>query len=135
MSLITKLLHLGREPKPVRYAVVGLGNFAQTAILPAFANVKSKAELVALVTGDVDKAKQLSRKYQAPAYGYDDYEALLRSGEVDAVYIAVPNSEHRTYAEPAARAKVNVLCEKPLAYSVKVSEYRVIGTKGVLQMD
>jgi glucose-fructose oxidoreductase len=31
----------------------------------------------------------------------------------------VPNSEHRTYAEPAARAGVHVLCEKPLAYSVE----------------
>jgi predicted dehydrogenase len=38
---------------------------------------------------------------------------------IEAVYIAVPNSEHRTYAEPAARAGVHVLCEKPLAYSVE----------------
>ena len=34
----------------------------------------------------------------------------------------MPNSEHRTYAEPAARAGVHVLCEKPLAYSVEDAE-------------
>ena len=119
MNFLTKLLHPQQTSDPVRFAVVGLGNFAQMAVLPAFANAKDKAELVALVTGDVEKAAALSRKYKVPAYSYEDYEELLRSGNVDAVYIVVPNSEHRTYAEPAARAKVHVLCEKPLAYSVE----------------
>ncbi len=105
--------------EPIRFAVVGLGNFAQTAILPAFANAKDKALLRALVTGDEEKAETLSRKYDAPAYHYDDYEELLASGEIDAVYIAVPNSEHRKFAVLAAEAKVHVLCEKPLAYSVE----------------
>jgi predicted dehydrogenase len=118
MNLLTRLLHRRRDRHPVRYAVVGLGNFAQTAILPAFANAGDKAELAALVTGDVEKAAKLSRKYKVPAYSYDDYEGLLRSGKVDAVFIAVPNSEHKTFAIPAARAKVHVLCEKPLAFSV-----------------
>ena len=112
MNLITNLLHLHRDSHPVRFAVVGLGNFAQTAILPAFANTGDKAELAALVTGDVEKAAKLSRKYKAPAYSYDDYEGLLGSGKVEAVYIATPNSEHRTFAEPAARAKVHVLVRK-----------------------
>src|SRR5690242_14402819 len=98
MNLLTNLLHLGRDSHPVRFAVVGLGNFAQTAILPAFANARDKAQLAALVTGDIEKASKLSRKYKAPAYSYDDYENLLSSGKLDAVYIAVPNSEHRTFA-------------------------------------
>lgn len=119
MNLLNKLLHPRRNGSSVRFAVVGLGNFAQTAILPAFANAKGKAVLAALVTGDAEKAARLSRKYRAPAYGYDDYESSLKSEKVDAVYIAVPNSEHRTFAERAARAGVHVLCEKPLAYTVE----------------
>lgn len=103
----------------VRYAVVGLGHFAQTAILPAFANATDKARLSALVTGDEDKAAKLSEKYQAPAYGYDDYDQLMTSGKIDAVYIALPNSKHREYTERAARAGVHVLCEKPLAYTIE----------------
>jgi predicted dehydrogenase len=39
----------------------------------------------------------------------------LRSGEIDAVYIALPNSLHREYAVRAARAGIHILCEKPLA--------------------
>ena len=77
MNLLKSLFHLQSNSHPVRFAVVGLGNFAQTAILPAFANAGGKATLAALVTGDVEKAAKLSRKYKAPAYSYDDYEGLL----------------------------------------------------------
>lgn len=118
MSLIADLFKAKRNRKKVHFAVVGLGNFAQAAILPAFANAEDKAELTALVTGDKEKAAKLSKKYQAPAYSYDEYEVLLDSDKIDAVYIAVPNSEHRKFVEPAAGAGVHVLCEKPLAYSV-----------------
>jgi len=39
----------------------------------------------------------------------------LESGQIDAVYIALPNHLHREYAERAARAGVHVLVEKPMA--------------------
>lgn len=103
--------------KLIRFAVVGLGHFAQTAILPAFKDVKH-AKLHALVTSDPEKAAKLSRKYRATAYPYEDFGRLCRSREIDAVYIAVPNSEHRRYVVQAAGAGIHVLCEKPLAYSV-----------------
>lgn len=105
-------------PPSVRFAVVGLGHFAQSAILPAFREATERACLAALVTGDAAKAKELGEKYQVPVYGYDEYDDLLGSGAIDAVYIAVPNSEHSKYATKAARLGVHVLCEKPLAYTV-----------------
>ena len=40
---------------------------------------------------------------------------FLQSGEIDAVYIALPNHLHREYTERAAIAGVHVLCEKPMA--------------------
>jgi glucose-fructose oxidoreductase len=119
MNLLTDLFKSKSKRKTVRFAVVGLGNFAQTAILPAFANAADKAELTALVTSDTEKAAKLGRKYKVPAYKYEEYDELLASGKINAVYIAVPNSEHRKFTEPAARAGVHVLCEKPLAYSVE----------------
>jgi predicted dehydrogenase len=101
--------------KRVRYAVVGLGWFGQEAILPAFSKAKN-AELVALVSGDEAKLAELAERYGTPhAVGYDGYDALLASGEVDAVYIALPNTQHRDYTVRAARAGVHVLCEKPMA--------------------
>jgi predicted dehydrogenase len=46
---------------------------------------------------------------------YDDFDALMRSGEVDALYIGLPNTMHGDYAMRAARAGVHVLCDKPMA--------------------
>lgn len=105
-----------RSSAKVRYAVVGLGHIAQVAVLPAFAHARENSVLQALVSGDARKRKELSRRYRiARCEDYDGYEALLRSGEVDAVYLALPNHLHRDYAVRAAQAGVHVLCEKPMA--------------------
>lgn len=119
MNLLTDLFTSKAKRTTVHFAVVGLGHFAQTAILPAFANAADKAELAALITGDPEKAKKLGRRYTAPTYDYEQFDDLLAAGKINAVYIATPNSEHRKYTEAAARAGVHVLCEKPLAYSVE----------------
>jgi len=100
----------------VRYAVVGLGYISQIAVLPAFAHAKGNSELVALVSGNDRKLRELSKKYKVPlTYNYDDLDRCLRSGDIDAVYIALPNDLHAEYTIRAARAGVHVLCEKPMA--------------------
>ena len=100
----------------IRYAVVGLGHIAQVAVLPAFAHAARNFTLTALVSDDSEKLKQLGRRYGVKlTYSYEQYDDCLRSGDVDAVYIALPNSMHAEYSLRAARAGVHVLCEKPMA--------------------
>ena len=100
----------------VRYAVVGLGHIAQVAVLPAFGNARRNSRLVALVSGDPLKLKECGEKYgAAKLYSYERYDECLKSGDIDAVYIALPNSMHCEFTERAARAGVHVLCEKPMA--------------------
>lgn len=107
----------------VRYAVVGLGWIAQEAVLPGFKNATKNSELVALVTNDPDKAKKVGKEYDvAKTVSYDGYDELLRSGSIDAVYIALPNKLHADFTIRAARAGVHVLCEKPMARSVEECE-------------
>jgi predicted dehydrogenase len=102
--------------KQVRYAVVGLGHIAQMAVLPAFGNARRNSRLAALVSGDPVKRKEMSAQYGVEkAYDYAQYDELLRSGDIDAVYIALPNSLHAEYAIRAAQAGVHVLVEKPMA--------------------
>lgn len=114
----------------VRYAVVGLGHIAQVAVLPAFANAQNSV-LRALVSGDAAKRAALKRQHDVPHdAGYDEYDALLASGEVDAVYIALPNHLHCEYTIRAARAGVHVLCEKPLAVSVAECEQMIHACAG-----
>ncbi|HEY3447196.1 MAG TPA: Gfo/Idh/MocA family oxidoreductase [Myxococcales bacterium] len=111
-----KLQKQGRKSqRAVGYAVIGLGHIAQTEVLPAFANSRS-AKLVAVVSGDKAKRRQAERAYAGVrAYGYEDTDACLASEDVDAVYIAEPNTLHAEFAVRAAQAGVHVLCEKPMA--------------------
>jgi predicted dehydrogenase len=103
-------------PRRIRYAVVGLGHIAQSAVLPAFAHAAENSELAALVSDDEEKLEKLGRKYRVRnRFTYDEYDACLASGEIDAVYIALPNHLHREYTERAAAAGIHVLCEKPMA--------------------
>jgi glucose-fructose oxidoreductase len=104
----------------INYGVVGLGHIAQVAMLPAFAHARRNSRLVAIVSDDATKRRTLSKKYKAAAYAYDDYDACLE--QVDAVYIALPNSMHAEYTIRAAEAGVHVLCEKPMAVTVDECE-------------
>jgi glucose-fructose oxidoreductase len=108
------------QKRKIRYAVVGLGHIAQAAVLPAFKHARRNSELAALVSSDAKKLQVLARKYHAPhAASYHQYEDLLRSGDIDAVYLALPNSLHAEYSIRATQAGIHVLCEKPMAVTVK----------------
>ncbi len=120
-------MQLLKPKKKIRYAVIGLGHIAQTAVLPAFRNARKNSQLVALVSGDKEKLKKLGEKYRIEKrYLYSEFEDLMKSGEVDAIYIATPNFYHRNIMETAARYGVHVLCEKPMAVTTEDC-YAMIG--------
>ena len=108
--------HEPAAARKIRYAVVGLGYISQIAVLPAFAHAKKNSDLTAIVSGDETKLQKLARKYKVPnTYSYEQYDECLKSGLIDAVYIALPNNMHSAYAQAAAKAGIHVLCEKPMA--------------------
>jgi predicted dehydrogenase len=112
-----------RSKPPLRFAVVGLGHIAQAAILPAFKHARSHAELSALVSDTPAKLKQLGRRYGVKNLcSYDEARDLFSGGGIDAVYIALPNTLHAAWTIRAAEAGLHVLCEKPLATTVRDCE-------------
>src|SRR5438046_39922 len=116
--------------KKIRYAAVGLGYISQVAVLPAFAHASENSELTALVSGDPEKLKTLSKKYKVPlTYSYDDFETCLANGDIDAVYIALPNNMHCEYSVKAAEYGVHVLCEKPMAVTEDECEQMIQASK------
>lgn len=108
--------------RKIRYGVVGIGSFAQNTALPAFSS-SDNSELVALVSDDATKRVELAQKYGVQdIYSYEEYDDFLRSGNVDVVYIALPNHLHCEYTIRAAQAGIHVLCEKPMAVTVEECE-------------
>lgn len=128
---------LGAPKEKIRYAVVGLGYIAQSAVLPAFRNARSNSVLTVLVSGDKSKLKSLGEKYKIDkCYLYSEFEDCLKRGEVDAVYIATPNFYHRNIMETAAKYGVHVLCEKPMAVTTEdcLSMHQVAEKNHILLM-
>lgn len=113
MSILSAL-GLGKK---VRYGVVALGDIVQGAMLPGVAHT-GNSEVTAFVTGDPVKAREVGKHYGVEhTYGYEQFEDMLRSGHVDAIYLATPNWRHAEFIVPALRAGIHVLAEKPLEVS------------------
>ncbi len=115
---IKSVLGLESERK-IRYAFVALGDITQEAMLPGVAHT-GNSEVVAFVTGDPEKARLVGKQYGVTeSYGYDEFDRMLRSGGVDAIYLATPNWQHAEFAVAALKAGIHVLVEKPLEISTE----------------
>jgi predicted dehydrogenase len=111
-------------PKKVRYCIAGLGRISLGHFMPA-CKMSQKAEVVALVSGHREKAEKYAAEYNVPVkniYSYSNYDEIANNKDIDAVYIALPNSMHAEYTIRAANADKHVLCEKPMATSVRDSQ-------------
>ena len=99
---------------------MGLGRISMQHFMPGIKPSK-RCRVTALVSGHRDKAEKMAAEYNVPAasiYGYENYDAIAGNKDIDAVYIALPNSMHAEYTIRAAKAGKHVLCEKPMATSV-----------------
>lgn len=106
----------------VRYAVVGAGWISQIAFLPSVAQT-GNSTVAALVSGSPEAARKLADFHAIPeVLDYARYDALLASDRIDAVYIALPNSQHADYTIRALKAGKHALVEKPLALTVAECE-------------
>ncbi len=94
----------------VRWAVLGTANIAARAFLPAMREAGGRAVVVG--SRDPDRARDWAAANEVQRTA--DYAGALADAEVQAVYIALPNHEHATWAAAALAAGHPVLCEKPL---------------------
>ncbi len=97
----------------VRWGIVGLGWAAADFVAPAM--VKSAgSEIVACLGSTLEKTKAFAERFNV-ARAHADLHALMNDSDIDAVYIALPNSMHHEAVLAGARAKKHMLCEKPFA--------------------
>ena len=107
--------------KKINYCIVGLGRISLQHFMPG-CKESQRSQVTALVSGHRDKAEKYAAEYNISAkniYSYENYDEIAENKDIDAVYIALPNSMHAEYSIRAAKAGKHVLCEKPMATSIK----------------
>jgi 1,5-anhydro-D-fructose reductase (1,5-anhydro-D-mannitol-forming) len=108
---------------PLRLGIVGLGGFVRSQIAPAIQRCH-RAVITACATRDFEDAQLFAAQFDVRR-AHSTADDLANDPEVDAVFVATPNSEHRHAVIAAARAGKHVLCEKPLALSLSDAEEMV----------
>ncbi|WP_141433154.1 Gfo/Idh/MocA family protein [Bacillus sp. 03113] len=96
----------------VRFGVIGT-NWITDRFIQAAQAVQG-FQLTAVYSRTAEKASEFAGKYNVSLI-YTDLEAMAKSSEIDAVYIASPNSYHKEQATIFLKNGVHVLCEKPIA--------------------
>jgi D-xylose 1-dehydrogenase (NADP+, D-xylono-1,5-lactone-forming) len=71
-------------------------------------------DVLAVASRDAARAGAYGREHGIER-AYGSYEELLGDGDVEAVYISLPNVVHLEWARRALQAGKHVLCEKPLS--------------------
>jgi len=107
---------------PQKFAVFGTGFWSNYQI-PAWAEVGG-VELVALYNRTVSKAEKVAEKFGVPRV-YGDPEELLRTEKPDFIDIIAEIDAHEPLVKLAARYRVPVICQKPMAPDLQTAESMV----------
>ena len=102
----------------LRVGIVGAGNIAISAHLPAYAELTDIIEVVAIADIVPERAQAAAEKYGIPHY-FASVEELLENVDVDYVDICTWTAAHAPVCIAAAKAGKNILCEKPLAANLE----------------
>jgi predicted dehydrogenase len=107
-------------PEPVRWGLLGAAGIASSAFLPALAETGDGRAIV-VGARDGRRGERWAAEFGIER-GVEGYEPVLADPEVEAVYIALPNSLHAEWTIAALEAGKAVLCEKPLCATVDETE-------------
>ncbi|PIA80310.1 oxidoreductase [Gaetbulibacter sp. 4G1] len=105
---MTKKLH----NKIINWGIIGLGNIANKFAQDLL--TVENCKLYAVASRSQENANAFASKYNV-SKAYNNYEALAKDQNIDAVYIATPHVFHKTHTLLCLEQGIAVLCEKPFA--------------------
>ncbi|MBS1794811.1 MAG: bi-domain-containing oxidoreductase [Acidobacteria bacterium] len=129
----TRKIVVSTEPirkDEIRFAMVGAGNLAKWAHLPAIQKIAG-ASLHAVYSNRGAQGKSYAMRFGAK-YSTSDYREILNDPEIDAILISSRHREHARQAIDALEAGKHVFIEKPMAVTVEECRaiYRAVQTSG-----
>ena len=112
------------QPRKLGIALLGLGGYSTGQLGPALKQTQY-CKLAGVITGSKAKGEQWAKDYGFPVkniYSYDTMSQLADNPDIDIVYVVTPNGLHAEHCIAAAKAGKHVICEKPMANTVKESD-------------
>ncbi|SMC07888.1 Predicted dehydrogenase [Sulfobacillus thermosulfidooxidans DSM 9293] len=105
----------------LRIGVVGTGNVGANHHIPAYKSMGHKVTVVAVADVVEEQARRCAERFSIPHY-FTDYDEMLRTIDLDAVSVCVPNALHSEIVIAAIEKGCHVLCEKPPAVTSQQAE-------------
>lgn len=125
------VLPAAQVPDPATAPALKWGVISPGGIAGKFTDTLHAAtasSVVAVVSRSRQRAERFAAERARPGTAmtaYDDVEAMLAAGGVDAVYVASPHAQHRDLALAVVRAGVPVLVEKAFTLSAAQSRHLI----------
>ena len=110
----------------IRFGIVG-----SNVIVEEFIEATShfnEIEITSIYSRKIETGEKIADKYEIKNI-FTDIDEMIKSGEIDAVYIASPNALHCSQSIKFLENKIAVFCEKPLASNEKEVEMMVEASK------
>jgi xylose dehydrogenase (NAD/NADP) len=104
---------------PVRLGILSTAHINRLVI--PMAHASDQIELIAVASRDQRRADEYAREWGIER-AYGSYDGLLEDGDIEAVYISLPNSLHCEWSIRCVDAGKHVLCEKPMSRRVREVE-------------
>lgn len=106
--------------KKIRVGVIGTGAIAHVAHFPTLASLP-EVEIAAIYSQFYKDSLAAQRQYGATK-ACETFEEFLKQ-DLDAAVLLTPKTVRKQYLIPLMEAKLDILCEKPLAMTLKECEY------------
>lgn len=103
--------------KNIGWGLIGASTIAHDYVIRAI-EAQSHSQVAGVLSGDYARGQAYAAANQLPR-AYRSLDEVLADSAVDAVYISTTNEKHKAQTLAAAAAGKHVLCEKPLALSLK----------------
>lgn len=139
-----EVVYLERTPdisstllRSVKFPIVRMGIVGTGRIAPRFlaeAKYVSGLNVQSAYNPHRENVRVFAEEHELEAYS-GAFEEFLES--VDAVYIATPHETHTEYTRKALQMRKHVLCEKPMAFTVRETEelFALAQENGVVLME
>ena len=103
----------------IKVGIIGYGAWVKAAYMPALKH-DGRAEVVAISAKSESSLKLIEENFGNTVEIFSDFKDLLKSSDLDAVMIAVPDSLHADLISAAIDSGKAVFYEPPIAHTRKL---------------